>query len=45
MADIGVRHIQKRFDGFVAVHDSSFTIRGRVLRHAGAVRVRQDHVD
>ena len=28
MADIGVRHIQKRFDDFVAVHDSSFTIRG-----------------
>ena len=28
MADIGVRNIQKRFGEFVAVHDSSFTIRG-----------------
>ena len=28
MADIGVRNIQKRFDEFVAVHDSSFTIQG-----------------
>ena len=28
MAEIGVRNIQKRFGEFVAVHDSSFTIRG-----------------
>ena len=27
MADIGVRNVQKRFGDFVAVHDSSFTIR------------------
>ena len=28
MAEISVRNIQKRFDDFVAVHDSSFTIQG-----------------